>query len=201
MSPTILKGVSMAEKKAAKKTAAHPAAKMAAKKAAAHPGPRADKAGEDVVSDSRKGQGPASELITARIRELRDWRGEKLALVRMLIREADPTIVEEWKWETPVWSHDGIVCTGETYTQIVKLTFAKGAFLADPHHLFNAGLTGNVRRAIDLRAQDEVDGPSFRELIREAVAFNQGHPPKHRRPSARPDKRLQRTAPRSLGRR
>ncbi len=124
----------------------------------------------------------ASALITARIRELRDWRGEKLALVRRLIHEADPAILEEWKWMgTPVWSHDGIVCTGETYKQIVKLTFAKGAFLADPHHLFNAGSTGNVRRAIDLRAQDEVDGPSFRELIREAVALNQDHPPKHRR--------------------
>ncbi len=130
--------------------------------------------------------GPASELITARIRELRDWRGEKLALVRRLIHEADPAILEEWKWMgTPVWSHDGIVCTGETYKQIVKLTFAKGAFLADPHHLFNAGLTGNARRAIDLRAQDEVDGPSFRELIREAVAFNQDHLPKHRRSSGR----------------
>ena len=168
----------MAEKKAAKKATktANPAAKKAAKKAAAHPGMR---------SNSRNGQEPASELITARIRELGDWRGEKLALVRSLIHEADPAIVEEWKWETPVWSHDGIVCTGETYKQIVKLTFAKGAFLADPHHLFNAGLTGNARRAIDLRAQDEVDGPSFRELIREAVAFNQDHPPKHRRSSGR----------------
>ena len=126
-------------------------------------------------------QGPAAELITARIRELRDWRGEKLAFVRKLIREADPAILEEWKWGTPVWSHDGIVCTGETYKQIVKLTFAKGAFLADPHHLFNAGLTGNVRRAIDLGAQDEVDGAAFRDLIREAVAFNQDHPPKHPR--------------------
>ena len=139
------------------------------------------------LSMAGTGQGPASELITARIRELGDWRGEKLALARKLIHEADPAIVEEWKWAksqspgTPVWSHDGIVCTGETYKQIVKLTFAKGAFLADPHHLFNAGLTGNLRRAIDLRAQDEVDGPSFRELIREAVAFNQDHPPKHRR--------------------
>jgi hypothetical protein len=129
------------------------------------------------------GQPPASELITARIRELRDWRGEKLALVRRLIHEADPAILEEWKWETPVWSHDGIVCTGEIYRQHVKLTFAKGAFLADPHHLFNAGLTGNVRRAIDLKAQDEVDGRSFRELIREAVAFNQVHLPKQRRPA------------------
>jgi hypothetical protein len=129
----------------------------------------------------RKGQAPASERITARIQELRDWRGEKLELLRRLIHEADPAILEEWKWETPVWSHDGIVCTGETYKQIVKLTFAKGAFLADPHRLFNAGLTGNVRRAIDLRAEDEVDGASFRELIREAVAFNRDHPPKGRR--------------------
>ena len=84
----------------------------------------------------------ASELITTRIRELQDWRGEKLALVRRLIHEADPAIVEEWKWETPVWSHDGIVCTGEIYKQAVKLTFAKGALLADPHHLFNAKLHG-----------------------------------------------------------
>jgi hypothetical protein len=129
----------------------------------------------------RKGQASASERITARIQELRDWRGEKLALVRRLIHEADPAVLEEWKWETPVWSHDGIVCTGETYKQIVKLTFAKGAFLADPHRLFNAGLTGNVRRAIDLRAEDDVDVPSFRELIREAVAFNRDHLPKGRR--------------------
>jgi hypothetical protein len=172
----------MAEKKAVKKAtktanpAAKKAVKKAVKKAAAHPG---------MWSDSSKGQGPASELITARIRELRGWRGEKLALVRRLIHEADPAILEEWKWDTPVWSHDGIVCTGETYKQIVKLTFAKGAFLADPHHLFNAGLTGNVRRAIDLRARDEIDGPSFRALIREAVAFNRDHPPKHRRSSGR----------------
>ena len=126
-------------------------------------------------------QGPAAALITARIRELRDWRGEKLALVRKLIHDADAAILEEWKWETPVWSHDGIVCTGETYKQVVKLTFAKGAFLADPHHLFNAGLTGNFRRAIDLGERDEVDGPAFRELIRQAVAFNQGNPPKQTR--------------------
>jgi len=133
-----------------------------------------------------EGQGTPSELISARIRELGDWRGETLALVRRLIHEADPAILEEWKWMgTPVWSHGGIICTGETYKQVVKLTFAKGAFLADPHHLFNAGLTGNTRRAIDLRAEDEVDAPSFRALIREAVAFNQGHSPKQRRPSGR----------------
>jgi hypothetical protein len=161
----------MAAKKAVRKATktSKSAAKKPVNKASVHP---------DTRSDSTKGQGPASERITARIRELRDWRGEKLALVRKLIHEADPAIVEEWKWETPVWAHDGIVCTGETYKQTVKLTFANGALLADPHRLFNAGLAGNVRRAIDLRAEDEVDGPSFRELIQEAVAFNQGHPPK-----------------------
>ena len=115
----------------------------------------------------------APELISARTRELGDWRGEKLALVRRLILEADSDIIEEWKWRgTPVWSHDGIVCKGEVYRQVVKLTFAKGARLLDAHQLFNAGLTGNVRRAIDLRANDEVDGPSFQELIREAIAYN-----------------------------
>jgi hypothetical protein len=115
----------------------------------------------------------ASGLITARIRKLGDWRGEKLALVRKLIHEADAAIVEEWKWETPVWSRDGIICTGESYKQVVKLTFAKGAFLKDPRRLFNASLTGKVRRAIDLRAEDDIDAASFRDLIREAVAFNQ----------------------------
>lgn len=115
----------------------------------------------------------ASQLITARIKELGDWRGEKLTLVRKLIHEADPAIVEEWKWETPVWSRDGIICTGETYKQVVKLTFAKGAFLKDPRRLFNASLTGKMRRAIDLRAEDDIDAASFRDLIRRAVAFNQ----------------------------
>ena len=134
---------------------------------------------------SSTGQGSASERITARIRELQDWRGEKLALVRGLIHEADPAILEEWKWDTPVWSHDGIVCTGEIYKQTVKLTFAKGASLADPHDLFNAGLTGNVRRAIDLRAQDDLDADAFRELIREAVALNQDNPPRKSRPGRR----------------
>jgi hypothetical protein len=116
----------------------------------------------------------ASQLITARIKELGDWRGEKLTRVRKLIHEADPAIVEEWKWETPVWSRDGIICTGETYKQVVKLTFAKGAFLKDPRRLFNASLTGKMRRAIDLRAKDDIDAASFRDLIRRAVAFNQG---------------------------
>ena len=135
------------------------------------------------VAPSRSGTGQASDLISARIRALGDWRGDKLALVRRLIHEADPTIVEEWKWRgTPVWSHDGIVCTGETYKQLVKLTFLKGASLPDRHGLFNSGLAGNARRVIDLREHDELDAQAFRELIHEAVAFNQQHPPKRRRP-------------------
>ena len=156
----------MAEKKAVRKATktARPTAKKGVKTRAARP---------DERSDSSAGSRPASERITARIAELQDWRGEKLALVRRLVREADPAIVEEWKWETPVWSHDGIVCTGEIYKQTIKLTFPKGAFLDDGHGLFNAGFGGSVRRAIDLRAEDEVDGASFRDLIREAVSFNQ----------------------------
>jgi hypothetical protein len=179
----------MAEKKAVKKAtktakpAAKKAAKPATKRAAAKP--VAKKATKKAIAKI-DGQSAASGRITARIGELQDWRGDKLALVRKLIHEADPTIVEEWKWMgTPVWSHDGIVCTGETYKQVVKLTFAKGAFLADPHQLFNSSLTGNMRRAIDIRAEDQVDGPAFRTLIREAIAFNQNHPPRHRRPSTR----------------
>ena len=121
-------------------------------------------------------QAPASKRITARIRELGDWRGTTLALVRALIHEADPAVLEEWKWGVPVWSHDGIVCTGETYKQTVKLTFAQGASLADPTRLFNSSLTGKTRRAIDLREGDDLDAPSFRALIREAVAFNQAKP-------------------------
>ena len=115
----------------------------------------------------------ASENITARISELGDWRGEALAKVRQLIHDADPDIVEEWKWRgTPVWSHDGIVCTGETYKQVVKLTFARGAHVRDPKKLFNASLDGNLRRAIDIRETDKMDEAGFRELIREAVKSN-----------------------------
>jgi len=114
----------------------------------------------------------ASQLITARIKELGDWRGEKLTRVRKLIHEADPAIVEEWKWETPVWSRDGIICTGETYKQVVKLTFAKGASLNDPAKLFNSSLEGKVRRAIDFRDGDTIDEAAFKALIREAVKFN-----------------------------
>ena len=114
-----------------------------------------------------------SRLIDARIKELRDWRGEMLARVRALIRQADPDVVEEWKWRgVPVWSHDGIICTGESYKSVVKLTFAKGASLKDPSHLFNSSLEGNVRRAIDLHEGDELDEDAFKTLIREAIALN-----------------------------
>ncbi|SFY39724.1 hypothetical protein SAMN04244548_04122 [Paracoccus pantotrophus] len=116
---------------------------------------------------------PASELIDARIKELGDWRGETLAQLRALIHEADPEVVEEWKWRgVPVWSHDGILCTGETYKQVVKMTFAKGAALADPAGLFNASLEGNTRRAIDLREGERIDAEALKALIRAAVALN-----------------------------
>ena len=115
----------------------------------------------------------ASELIDARIRELGDWRGEVLARIRSLVRAADPDVVEEWKWRgVPVWSHDGLICTGETYEDVVKMTFARGASLPDPAGLFNASLDGNTRRAIDIRAGDTVDGEALTALIRAAVAVN-----------------------------
>jgi len=123
-------------------------------------------------SDGSEGQ-EASELISKRIAELDDWRGEMLSRMRKLIKEADPDVVEEWKWRgTPVWSHDGIVCTGETYKKVVKLTFAKGASLKDPAHLFNSSLDGNVRRALDIQEGEEVDKAAFKALVREAVALN-----------------------------
>jgi len=115
----------------------------------------------------------ASELISKRIAELGDWRGKTLGRMRKLIKLADPDVVEEWKWMgTPVWSHDGILCTGESYKDKVKLTFAKGASLKDPAHLFNSSLDGNVRRAIDIEIGKEVDESAFKALIREAVALN-----------------------------
>jgi len=123
-------------------------------------------------SDASQGL-PASELISKRIAELGDWRGETLGRMRKLIKEADPDVVEEWKWRgTPVWSHDGIVCTGESYKKVVKLTFAKGASLKDPGRLFNSSLEGNVRRAIDIPEGVQVDGSAFKALIRQAVALN-----------------------------
>jgi hypothetical protein len=115
----------------------------------------------------------ASELISKRIADLGDWRGKTLRLVRKLIHEADPDVVEEWKWRgTPVWSHDGILCTGESYKDKVKLTFAKGASLKDPARLFNASLDGNARRAIDIHEGEEVEASAFKALIRQAVALN-----------------------------
>ncbi|MBU6507763.1 MAG: DUF1801 domain-containing protein [Alphaproteobacteria bacterium] len=124
-------------------------------------------------TSATKGASP-SRLIDARIKELDDWRGKTLAHVRALIKQADPEMVEEWKWRgVPVWYHDGMICTGETYKSVVKLTFAKGAALKDPAGLFNASLEGNVRRAIDLHEGDEVDGNAFKMLIRAAVALNQ----------------------------
>jgi hypothetical protein len=114
------------------------------------------------------------QLFAARIAELGDWRGETLARLRMLIKEADPDVVEEWKWNVPVWSHDGIICTGETYKKAVKLTFAKGASLKDPARLFNASLEGNTRRAIDFPEGGKVDEKAFQALIRAAVALNTG---------------------------
>jgi len=116
---------------------------------------------------------PASELITKRIAELADWRGKTLGRMRKLINAADPDIVEEWKWMgVPVWSHDGIICTGESYKNVVKLTFAKGASLKDPARLFNSSLDGNVRRAIDIHEGEKVDESAFKALVRQAIALN-----------------------------
>lgn len=123
-------------------------------------------------SATTEGESP-SRLIDARIRELDDWRGETLSHVRALIKQADPDVVEEWKWRgVPVWSHDGLICTGETYKSIVKLTFAKGASLDDPSGLFNSSLEGNVRRAMDIREGEEVDKDAFKALVNAAVALN-----------------------------
>jgi len=115
-----------------------------------------------------------SELISKRIAELADWRGDSLRRMRKLIQDADPEVVEEWKWRgTPVWSHDGIVCTGESYKSVVKLTFAKGASLKDPARLFNSSLDGNVRRAIDIHEGEQLDESDFKALVRQAVALNE----------------------------
>ncbi len=125
-------------------------------------------------------QGPsASELISQRIAGLADWRGDTLGRMRRLIMEADPHVVEEWKWRgTPVWSHDGIICTGESYKAVVKLTFAKGASLQDPARLFNASLDGNTRRAIDIHEGEQVDEAAFKALVRRAIDLNKAGKPK-----------------------
>src|SRR5713101_4464266 len=123
-------------------------------------------------SESQKGKSP-SRMIDERIKELGDWRGKMLSQLRTLIKQADPEVVEEWKWGgVPVWSHDGLICTGETYKSVVKLTFSKGASLKDPSRLFNSSLEGNVRRAIDFHESDEIDEDAFKTLIRAAVALN-----------------------------
>jgi hypothetical protein len=137
-------------------------------------------------SATTKGESP-SRLIDARIKELDDWRGKTLSHVRALIKQADPAVVEEWKWRgVPVWSHDGLICTGETYKSVVKLTFAKGASLKDPSGLFNSSLDGNTRRAIDIREGEAIDEDAFRALIRGAVSLNEssGRAPKKRRNGA-----------------
>src|SRR5262245_60326758 len=129
-------------------------------------------------SGSKEGKGTefAAQQIDARIKELNDWRGDVLARVRMLIKQADPEVVEEWKWGVPVWSHGGIICTGETYKKAVKLTFAKGASVPDPESLFSSTLEGNTRRAIDIHEDDEIDEKAFKALIRAAVARNTSGP-------------------------
>jgi hypothetical protein len=130
------------------------------------------KKGTTTKKTATAGESP-SRLIDARIKELGDWRGNMLAHVRALIKQADPEVVEEWKWRgVPVWSHDGIICTGETYKSVVKLTFAKGASLKDPAKLFNSSLEGNTRRAIDIHEGDDLDEGAFKTLVRAAVALN-----------------------------
>src|SRR6187431_1585360 len=136
-----------------------------------------------VAKEAGGGDSP-SKLIDARIAELGDWRGDTLARVRSLIKEADPEVVEEWKWRgVPVWEHAGIICTGETYKNAVKLTFAKGAALDDPTGLFNASLEGNARRAIDIHEGDKIDATAFKALIRAAVALNTSSKPATARPA------------------
>jgi hypothetical protein len=128
-----------------------------------------------VAAKSVNAEVPAGRLIDGRIKELGDWRGETLSRIRTLIKEADPEVVEEWKWRgVPVWSHAGIICTGETYRSVVKMTFAKGASLPDPKKLFNSSLDGNTRRAIDIPEGGKIDGTALKALIRAAVKLNEG---------------------------
>ena len=122
-------------------------------------------------SGSQKAESP-SRMIDGRIKELGDWRGEMLSKLRKLIKQADPEVVEEWKWEVPVWSHDGLICTGEAYKKVVKMTFAKGAALPDPSGLFNSSLSGNTRRAIDIQEGEKIDEQALKTLIRAAVGMN-----------------------------
>ena len=181
-------------KRAKKKTKAQPKAKA---KATAKPKPKPKAERRSAASGARKGSAharktapsaeppppkprpavvatgqPASELIDQRILDVAGWRGETLARMRALIREADTAVIEEWKWDVPVWSHDGIVCTGEVYQNVVKLTFAHGAAVPDPKHLFNSSLQGNTRRAIDIHEGESVDATAFKELFLAAAARN-----------------------------
>ena len=153
-------------KKAKTSTKKAPVKKPPAKKAAAK------KIAPKKAGASKDAGASASKLIDTKIKSLADWRGETLARMRALIKEADPDIVEEWKWSVPVWSHDGIICTGETYKSAVKLTFAKGAALKDPSRLFNSSLEGNVRRALDIHEGAKIDEKAFKALVRQAVALN-----------------------------
>jgi hypothetical protein len=167
--------MSMVQKKLAPKAskkAAKPAVKPAVKKAAVKkPAKMMAKKAAMPSADSNGGKS-AAQMISARIADLGDWRGDVLGRVRKLIQAADPDILEEWKWENPVWSHGGIVSTGESYKQVVKLTFARGAAVSDPTSLFNSSLGGNTRRAIDIRQQDKLDEPALKALIRAAVLVN-----------------------------
>ena len=170
---TSIKSTKVAKKAAAKRVAAKaakPPSRVKEKPAATKPKRAAGKGERSAATKSKVGS--ASKLIDRRIKELGDWRGKTLQRVREIIKAADPQIVEEWKWETPVWSHNGLVCTGETYKNIVKMTFAKGASLKDPSRLFNSSLEGKVRRAIDIREGDKVNEAALKELIRAAVALN-----------------------------
>ena len=134
--------------------------------------PSRETASSQSASNQSASNQSAPKLIDARIKEVADWRGEMLARLRALIKQADPEVVEEWKWENPVWSHDSIICTGETYKKAVKMTFAKGAFLDDPSGLFNSSLEGRVRRAIDFHEGDKMNEKGLKDLIRVAVALN-----------------------------
>ena len=160
-------------KKAAKRVPAKKAAKRVPAKKAAKRVPAKKAAKRVPAKKAAPEKGAASRLIDARIKELSDWRGEMLSRIRGLIRQADPEVVEEWKWRgTPVWSHDGMICTGETYKSIVKVTFAKGASLEDPAGLFNSSLEGNVRRAIDFHENEKLNERAFKSLIQAAIRLN-----------------------------